>query len=172
MPRGRGGGRRDGPPQRFGYMGRGGRGPPPRRGDYRVTVSGLPSTGSWQDLKDHMREAGDVTFTDVFRDGTGVVEFSRRSDMEFALRNLDDTKFRSHEVGPTTIVTLVDVFVCLLCKLTKCLSRADRKAGLEEQAVTEKSKNIFRCEQDSNLRRETLLDYKSNALTTRPSQLR
>ena len=28
-----------------------------------------------------------------------------------------------------------------------------------------------RCEQDLNLRRETLLDFESNALTTRPSQL-
>lgn len=100
VPHGRGGSRGGGGrPQRFGYMGRGGRGPPPRRGDYRVHVSGLPTTGSWQDLKDHMREAGDVTFADVYRDGTGVVEFSRRSDMEFALRNLDDTKFRSHEVS-------------------------------------------------------------------------
>ena len=28
-----------------------------------------------------------------------------------------------------------------------------------------------RCEQDSNLRGETPLDFESNALTTRPSQL-
>lgn len=28
-----------------------GRGPPPRRSGYRVMVSGLPDTGSWQDLK-------------------------------------------------------------------------------------------------------------------------
>ncbi|EJW70782.1 hypothetical protein WUBG_18310 [Wuchereria bancrofti] len=27
------------------------RGPPPRRSGYRVIVSGLPDTGSWQDLK-------------------------------------------------------------------------------------------------------------------------
>ena len=30
----------------------------------------------------------------------------------------------------------------------------------------------YRCEQDSNLRGESPLDFKSNALTTRPSQLR
>ena len=33
-----------------------------RRSDYRVLVTGLPKTASWQDLKDHMRKAGDVTF--------------------------------------------------------------------------------------------------------------
>ena len=61
-------------------------------------VAGLPPSGSWQDLKDHMREAGDVCYADVFKDGTGVVEFQRRDDMRYAVKKLDDTKFRSHEV--------------------------------------------------------------------------
>ena len=77
--------------------GGGGRGPPARRSQYRVMVTGLPPTGSWQDLKDHMREAGDVAFSDVFKDGSGVVEYMRREDMQYALRKLDDTKFKSHE---------------------------------------------------------------------------
>lgn len=59
---------------------------------------GLPKSGSWQDLKDHMREAGDVCYADVYKDGTGVVEFLRYEDMKYAARKLDDTKFRSHEV--------------------------------------------------------------------------
>lgn len=46
-----------------------------------------------------MREAGDVCYADVFRDGTGVVEFVRKEDMTYAVRKLDNTKFRSHEVG-------------------------------------------------------------------------
>lgn len=61
-------------------------------------VPGLPQSGSWQDLKDHMREAGDVCYADVYRDGTGVVEFVRKEDMTYAVRKLDNTKFRSHEV--------------------------------------------------------------------------
>ena len=61
-------------------------------------MSGLPPTGSWQDLKDHFREAGDVVFADSYKDGTGTVEFSRRDHMQRALRDLDDSKFRSHEV--------------------------------------------------------------------------
>ena len=78
--------------------GGGGRGPPARRSQYRVRVTGLPPTGSWQDLKDHMREAGDVCYSDVFKDGSGVVEYMRREDMKYALKKLDDTKFKSHEV--------------------------------------------------------------------------
>lgn len=46
-----------------------------------------------------MREAGDVCFADVQRDGEGVVEFLRREDMEYALRRLDRTEFRSHQVS-------------------------------------------------------------------------
>jgi len=46
-----------------------------------------------------MREAGDVCYADVLRDGTGVVEFVRKEDMSYAVRKLDSTKFRSHEVG-------------------------------------------------------------------------
>lgn len=63
-----------------------------------IYLLGLPPSGSWQDLKDHMREAGDVCYADVFRDGTGVVEFVRKEDMTYAVRKLDNTKFRSHEV--------------------------------------------------------------------------
>ncbi|XP_036385260.1 serine/arginine-rich splicing factor 9-like [Megalops cyprinoides] len=78
-------------------------GPPTRRSEFRVIVTGLPPTGSWQDLKDHMREAGDVCFADVQRDGEGVVEFLRREDMEYALRRLDGTEFRSHQ-GETSYI--------------------------------------------------------------------
>ena len=46
-----------------------------------------------------MREAGEVCYADVARDGTGVVEFIRYDDMKYAVRKLDDTKFRSHEVN-------------------------------------------------------------------------
>uniref|UniRef100_A0A453FB93 RRM domain-containing protein n=1 Tax=Aegilops tauschii subsp. strangulata TaxID=200361 RepID=A0A453FB93_AEGTS len=39
-----------------------------RRSEFRVMVDGLPSSASWQDLKDHMRRAGDVCFSDVYRE--------------------------------------------------------------------------------------------------------
>ena len=46
-----------------------------------------------------MREAGDVCYADVYKDGTGVVEFLQYEDMKYAARKLDDSKFRSHEVS-------------------------------------------------------------------------
>uniref|UniRef100_A0A3Q3QEF7 Splicing factor, arginine/serine-rich 1 n=1 Tax=Monopterus albus TaxID=43700 RepID=A0A3Q3QEF7_MONAL len=75
----------------------------PRSGRGGGRGGGLPSSGSWQDLKDHMREAGDVCYADVYRDGTGVVEFVRKEDMTYAVRKLDNTKFRSHE-GETAYI--------------------------------------------------------------------
>lgn len=81
--------------------GRSNRGPVTKRSQYRVLVSGLPPSGSWQDLKDHMREAGDVCFADTYKDGTGVVEFLRLDDMKYAIKKLDDSRFRSHEVCVT-----------------------------------------------------------------------
>ncbi|XGW13721.1 hypothetical protein V3C99_000215 [Haemonchus contortus] len=86
----------------YGGGGRGGRGPSGRT-NYRVIVEGLPATGSWQDLKDHMREAGEVCYADVTRDGIGTVEYTRLDDMKYALKKLDDTKFRSHE-GETAYI--------------------------------------------------------------------
>ena len=45
-----------------------------------------------------MREAGDMCYADVFKDGTGIVEFHRYDEMKYAVRKLDDSKFKSHEV--------------------------------------------------------------------------
>lgn len=61
-----------------------------------MIVSNLPRGCSWQDLKDFMRKAGDVVYTDVERNGDGVVEFSNRDDMEYAIKTLDDTEFKSY----------------------------------------------------------------------------
>ncbi|KAI4539410.1 hypothetical protein MG293_010802 [Ovis ammon polii] len=40
---------------------------------------------------------------DVQKDGMGMVEYLRKEDMEYALRKLDETKFRSHE-GETSYI--------------------------------------------------------------------
>ncbi|PKI51495.1 hypothetical protein CRG98_028055 [Punica granatum] len=69
-----------------------------RHSDYRVLVTGLPSSASWQDLKDHMRRAGDVCFSEVFRDRdgvSGIVDYTNYDDMKYAIRKLDDSLFRN-----------------------------------------------------------------------------
>ena len=63
-----------------------------------------------------MREAGDVCFADVFKDGSGVCEYVRYEDMKYALKKLDDSKFRSHEVSfsLTQSITIFDRKLSLL----------------------------------------------------------
>ncbi|KAL9378947.1 hypothetical protein Peur_027429 [Populus x canadensis] len=80
------------------YSGSSGSRGPSKRSDYRVLVTGLPSSASWQDLKDHMRRAGDVCFSQVFRDRggmTGIVDYTNYDDMKYAIKKLDDSEFRN-----------------------------------------------------------------------------
>ncbi|XP_044369586.1 serine/arginine-rich splicing factor SR30 [Triticum aestivum] len=75
-----------------------------RHTDYRVLVTGLPSSASWQDLKDHMRRAGDVCFAEVYREGggtIGIVDYTNYDDMKYAIKKLDDTEFKN--ASTTTI---------------------------------------------------------------------
>ncbi|KAK2584290.1 hypothetical protein KPH14_006690 [Odynerus spinipes] len=56
---------------------------PPTRTEYRLTVENLSSRVSWQDLKDYMRQAGEVTYADAHkqRRNEGVVEFATTRDV-------------------------------------------------------------------------------------------
>jgi len=79
---------------------RGGGGPPGRRTGYRCVVENLSSRTSWQDLKDFMRKAGEITYTNThhIRSGEGVVEFGSRSDMHYALDKLDGTELDGRRI--------------------------------------------------------------------------
>lgn len=84
-------GRRDAPPRG-----------PSRTTGFRVVVKNLPSSASWQDLKDFFRNAGiRPAFTDVKRgDGRdggmmGTADFDSYDDMKLAIRKADDTEFRN-----------------------------------------------------------------------------
>ncbi|XP_052269118.1 serine-arginine protein 55-like isoform X2 [Dreissena polymorpha] len=74
---------------------------PPQRTDYRLRVENLSSRASWQDLKDHMRNAGvEVSFADAHkqRTGEGVVEFTSESDMQRAIDKLDNTEINGKKI--------------------------------------------------------------------------
>merc|ERR1712130_1005796 len=73
---------------------------PPTRTDYRVIVENLSSRVSWQDLKDFMRSAGEVTYADAHknRKNEGVVEFARYEDVQNAIDKLDDTELNGRRI--------------------------------------------------------------------------
>eukprot|EP00002_Diphylleia_rotans_P018904 TRINITY_DN3654_c0_g4_i1.p1 TRINITY_DN3654_c0_g4~~TRINITY_DN3654_c0_g4_i1.p1 ORF type:complete len:204 (-),score=48.91 TRINITY_DN3654_c0_g4_i1:468-1079(-) len=66
---------------------------------FRVVVENIDSRVSWQDLKDFIRKATDrVRRTDVFRDGTGIAEFSSENDMHDVIDRLDGKDLRGKVV--------------------------------------------------------------------------
>jgi len=93
----------------FGRNERFGRGPPPRgrapgpRTGYRLIVGNLSSSVSWQDLKDYMRQAGEVTYADAHKQvrNEGVIEFETKEGMERALDTLDDTDLNGRRITLT-----------------------------------------------------------------------
>ncbi|KAG6785099.1 hypothetical protein POTOM_010822 [Populus tomentosa] len=105
------------------YSGGRGRGGASRRSEYRVVVTGLPSSASWQDLKDHMRRAGDVCFSQVFRDGsgtTGIVDYTNYEDMKYAIKKLDDSEFRNAFSQAYVRVGFKFIFLCPLSTHLVC----------------------------------------------------
>ncbi|XP_018790819.1 PREDICTED: serine-arginine protein 55-like [Bactrocera latifrons] len=91
------GGRRGG---RYNERGRNTRFGPPQRTEYRLIVENLSSSVSWQDLKDYVRTAGEVTYCDAHkkRRNEGVVEFASSSDMRRAIEKLDDTDLNGRRI--------------------------------------------------------------------------
>ncbi|KAK9718776.1 RNA recognition motif [Popillia japonica] len=73
---------------------------PPTRTNHRLIVENLSSRVSWQDLKDYMRQAGEVTYADAHKQhrNEGVVEFASYSDMKNALEKLDDTEINGRRI--------------------------------------------------------------------------
>ncbi|KAJ8928204.1 hypothetical protein NQ314_019267 [Rhamnusium bicolor] len=98
---GGGGGRSYGPPRNRndGSRGRDKYGPPTRT-EYRVIIENLSSRCSWQDLKDYMRKAGEVTYADAHKQAPneGVVEFASYNDMKNAIEKLDDTEINGRRI--------------------------------------------------------------------------
>lgn len=73
---------------------------PPTRTNYRLIVENLSSRISWQDLKDYMRQAGEVTYADAHKQhrNEGVVEFASYSDLKNAIEKLDDTELNGRRI--------------------------------------------------------------------------
>jgi len=73
----------------------------------RVYVGNLDWGVSWQDLKDHFRSAGEVTFAEVMTEGgksggrskgCGIVEFSHASGAQKAINELNDTMINGRQI--------------------------------------------------------------------------
>lgn len=70
----------------------------------RVYVGNLAWEVAWQDLKDHMRQAGEVTRSDVMSEpdgrskGCGIVEYTNPEDAATAIETLTDTELMGRSI--------------------------------------------------------------------------
>jgi len=70
----------------------------------RVYVGNIPWDVAWQDLKDHMRQAGEVLFAEVLKNpdgrskGCGIVEYSQPSEAKDAINDLNDTELNGRMI--------------------------------------------------------------------------
>lgn len=70
----------------------------------RVYVGNLSWDVAWQDLKDHMREAGEVVHAEIIREhngrskGCGIVEFASEEDAQNAINTLTDTELKGRMI--------------------------------------------------------------------------
>uniref|UniRef100_A0A8D8U7V4 Serine/arginine-rich splicing factor 4 n=1 Tax=Cacopsylla melanoneura TaxID=428564 RepID=A0A8D8U7V4_9HEMI len=98
--RGYGGGGGGPPPRRGWGRDRDDRFGPPTRSDHRLIVENLSSRVSWQDLKDFMRQVGEVCYADAHKRhrNEGVVEFETYSDMKKALDKLDNAELNGRRI--------------------------------------------------------------------------
>ncbi|KAF9575780.1 serine arginine-rich splicing factor [Mortierella alpina] len=73
---------------------------PPERTEHRLIVENLARGVSWQDIKDFMRKAGEVTFADLSKDfdDQAVVEFATDDDMRYALKSLGGKELRGRPI--------------------------------------------------------------------------
>ena len=74
--------------------------------EFWLIVENLSSRCSWQDLKDFMRQAGEVIYADAphkERTNEGVIEFRSYSDMKHALNKLDGTEINAEILGSLKI---------------------------------------------------------------------
>jgi len=75
----------------------------PERTDHKLIVENLSSRVGWQDLKDYMRQAGEVCYADAHKNhkGEGVVEFATHEDLQTALDKLDGTELNGRKITLT-----------------------------------------------------------------------
>ncbi|CAP33606.2 Protein CBG15138 [Caenorhabditis briggsae] len=73
---------------------------------FLVIVDNLPSSASWQDVKDHMRDTHGIKSTNVdFKTDRAYVEFEDQRGAEYAVKRYHQSLFRSHR-GETRYINV------------------------------------------------------------------
>jgi len=65
---------------------------------HRACLRNLPASFTWRELKDEMKQIGDVIYADVDAVGVGIVEFGNEADLDFAIRRLDGSHLDGNQI--------------------------------------------------------------------------
>lgn len=60
--------------------------------EFSLSVSGLPDGTMWTQLKDHMRQAGDLVYCDIYNHGKAQVRFRGYDGAKRAVEDLDGSR--------------------------------------------------------------------------------
>ncbi|KAK0411385.1 hypothetical protein QR680_005629 [Steinernema hermaphroditum] len=88
---------------------------PPYQTPYRLLVENLSTRCSWQDLKDFMRDAGEVTYADAHKiqRREGIICFATRNSMERAM-----DKFQGKDINGRLVAVAVPVIEAVRIRMT------------------------------------------------------
>jgi len=66
---------------------------------HRAVLKNLPPSFSWRELKEEMRQIGNVIYADIDPQGDGIVEFSSATDLDYAVQRLDGSSLDGNIVS-------------------------------------------------------------------------
>lgn len=72
-----------------------------RKNSDTIIIRNMPSSWTWQTLRDKFRDVGEVKFAEIRGQDTGVVRFAKERDAEIAIKLMDGSRFEGRTVDVT-----------------------------------------------------------------------
>lgn len=72
-----------------------------RKSSDTIIIRNMPSSWTWQTLRDKFRDVGEVKFAEIRGQDTGVVRFAKERDAEVAIKIMDGSRFDGRTVDVT-----------------------------------------------------------------------
>lgn len=72
-----------------------------RKSSDTIIIRNMPSSWTWQTLRDKFRDVGEVKFAEIRGQDTGVVRFAKERDADVAIKLMDGSRFDGRTVDVT-----------------------------------------------------------------------
>uniref|UniRef100_A0A182QN76 RRM domain-containing protein n=1 Tax=Anopheles farauti TaxID=69004 RepID=A0A182QN76_9DIPT len=69
-----------------------------RKSSDTIVIRNMPSSWTWQTLRDKFRDVGEVKFAEIRGQDTGVVRFAKERDADVAIKLMDGSRFEGRTV--------------------------------------------------------------------------